>query len=213
MTASKNTQRSPNAPAVSRSWGSIGVSIALLRRFIVPPALFLNTWMSHYTALRYDYTFFEQQILMSGQVWNGGFFERTSLNDLGLCYYIGHQHTACPSSDTKAQVLVIDINGAHRVNVQFCACTEDARWVDKYRQLLRVGWYPSSFERPGTTFTFNVLDSYHKLALQGKLNLYDFYLFLLQKTDNCGRTKAVVGHVCFRVDVSLLTFVVPASVS
>jgi hypothetical protein len=90
---------------------------------------------------------------------------------------------------------VIDINGVHQINLQFCTCTDSPQWVDNYRQLLRVGWYPASFQRPKTAFTFNVLDTYHKLALQGKLNLYDFYLTLTQKTDNCGRDKTTVSYI------------------
>lgn len=73
-------------------------------------------------------------------------------------------------------------------------CMEDPQRVERYRQLLRVGWYPASFQRPRTAFTFNVLDTYHKIALQGKLNLYDFYSSILQKTDNCGRKKVIVSH-------------------
>jgi len=71
------------------------------------------------------------------------------------------------------------------------------QWVENYRQLIRVGWYPASFQRPGTAFTFNILDTYHKLALQGKLNLYDFYLSIMQRTDNCGRKKVTVSRASF----------------
>lgn len=141
---------------------------------------------------------------MFGQVWNGGFFERTSLNDLGHRFYIGHQHTACPSSDSGTPTLVIDTNGVHRVNVHFCACTEDAQWVENYRQLLRIGWYPASFQRPKTAFTFNVLDTYHKLALQGKLNLYDFYSSILQMNDNCGQKKVVVSPAFSCIGILLM---------
>lgn len=88
---------------------------------------------------------------------------------------------------------MIDFNGFHHVNVQFCGCTG----VEDYCQLLRVGWYPASYVRPKTAFTFNVLDTYHKLTLQGKLNLYDFYASILQKTDNCGRMKTIVSQVPF----------------
>ena len=137
----------------------------------------------------------ERRILILYQVWNGGFFERTSLQDLDYCFYLGHQHTPCPSSGPRTQtILVIDVNGVHRLSVQFCMCTDDAQWVEKYRQLLRVGWYPASFKQPKTAFTFDVLDTYHKIALQGKLNLYDFYSSILQKTDNCGRKKTVVSY-------------------
>jgi hypothetical protein len=136
--------------------------------------------------------------LTFGQVWNGNFFEKTSLNDLGYCFYIGHQHLPCPSSDPKTQaLLVIDVNGVHHLNVQFCTCTEDTGWIEKYRQLLRIGWYPASFRQPKTAFTFDLLDTYHKIALQGKLNLYDFYSSIMQKTDNCGRKKVTVSRISF----------------
>lgn len=92
---------------------------------------------------------------------------------------------------------MIDDNGVHSIDVQFCTCAGDDQRVEDYRQLLRVGWYPASFQRPKTAFTFNVLDSYHKIVLQGKLNLYDFYSSILQKTDNCGRKKPVVSHNSF----------------
>ena len=68
-------------------------------------------------------------------------------------------------------------------------------WVEDYSQLLRVGWYPASFQKPKTVFTFEVLDTYHKLAIQGKLNLHDFYTALLQKTDNCGQKKVLVSVI------------------
>lgn len=97
------------------------------------------------------------------------------------------------------------MNGIHHVNVQFCTCTESVGWVENYRQLLRAGWYPASFERPKTAFTFDVLDTYHKLSLQGKLNLYDFYLSILQKTDNCGRKKVIVSRRVSHVGFYSLT--------
>lgn len=79
--------------------------------------------------------------------------------------------------------------------MQFCTCTEAVWWVEDYRQLLRVGWYPASYRRPKTAFTFDVLDSYHKITLEGKLGLYDFYSSILQKSDNCSRKKAVVSRI------------------
>jgi hypothetical protein len=129
------------------------------------------------------------------QAWREGFFQRTSLLDLGLCFYVGHQHTSCPSAENLQRILVIDLNGAHHISVQFCTCKEAPGWVENYRQLLRIGWYPASFDRPKTAFTFDVLDTYHKLTLQGKLNLYDFYSSILQKTDNCGQKIIVHSAV------------------
>ena len=70
---------------------------------------------------------------------------------------------------------------------------------------MRVGWYPASFRRPKTVFTFDVLDSYHKHTLQGKVNLYDYYSSIIQKTDNCGQKRVIVSQNFPRVRVLLLT--------
>ena len=127
------------------------------------------------------------------KVWRDGFYQRTSLSELGLYFYIGHQHTPCPSATLPQQILVFDMNGVHYLNVQFCSCKETPDWVEYYRQLIRMGWYPASFNQPKTAFTFDLLDTYHKLTLQGKLNLYNFYWSIMQKTDNCGRKKTIVS--------------------
>jgi hypothetical protein len=37
------------------------------------------------------------------------------------------------------------------------------------------------------------MDTYHKISLQGKLNLYDFYNAIMQKSDNYGGSKTKVG--------------------
>ena len=143
---------------------------------------------------------------MFAQVWSSGFFKRITLRDLDHTFYLGHEHTVCPSTKSKSQViLVIDVNGVHYINVQFCECSENAKWVEMYRQLLRVGWYPASFGKPKTAFTFGILNTYHKLTLQGKLNLYDFLLSILQKTDNCGRRKQIVCSAFLRIGLISLT--------
>ena len=147
----------------------------------------------HYIALRYGRKLPVQSSLIISKVWQDGFYQRTSLTELGLCFYIGHQHTPCPSTKSPQQMLVVDMNSAHNLNLQFCACDEAPDWVENYRQLLRMGWYPASFDRLKTVFTFDLLDTFHKVTLQGKLNLYDFYLSVMQKTDNCGQKKTIVS--------------------
>ena len=89
-------------------------------------------------------------------------------------------------------MLVIDLSGHHTVCVRFCKCSKNG-FLENYRQLLRVGWYPASVLRPQTVFTFDLLDTYHKILLQGKLNLYDFYNAITQKTDNHGSSKLKVS--------------------
>lgn len=134
------------------------------------------------------------------KVWQDGFYQRTSLQELGFCFHLGHQYTPCPSGDPPKKILVIAHNGAHYINVQFCTCEDSPSWLEHYRQLLRNQWYPASYDRPQTAFTFDLLDSFHKLSLQGKLNLYDFYLSTMQKTDNCGRKKTIVRFSVVTID-------------
>jgi hypothetical protein len=99
----------------------------------------------------------------------------------------------------------IDLSGVHQVDLTFCGCgDENGLHVSKNRQLLRFGWYPASHQRPQTAFTFDFLDTYHKLSLQGKLNLYDFYTGILQKTNNRGGHRKIV-RVNYFVAVSSLT--------
>ena len=126
------------------------------------------------------------------QCWKDGFFDRASLHSIGFICHLGHGGTACPANSQPHNILVIDINGWHKLRVGFCTCGANAPWHERYRQLLRMRWYPASFNRPQTAFTFNLLETYHKVTLQGKLNLYDFYLAIMQKTDNQGRSKPVV---------------------
>jgi hypothetical protein len=130
--------------------------------------------------------------------WNGGFFESATLESLGHIINLGHYTDGCPISTETRLISVIDLSGYHLVRVRFCGCSERS-FLEHFRQLLRVRWYPASTLRPKTVFTFDLLDTYHKISLQGKLNLYDFYNTVLQKTDNCGRSKL---KVCLSVGSS-----------
>ncbi|EIN09765.1 hypothetical protein PUNSTDRAFT_133533 [Punctularia strigosozonata HHB-11173 SS5] len=78
--------------------------------------------------------------------------------------------------------LVLDANGYHSVNVKYCGCSTTL----PYEQLLNAGWFPASTQQPRTAFTFSFLDTFHRLTLQGKISLHDYYLAVVQKTDNAG---------------------------
>ncbi|KAF4568149.1 hypothetical protein EYR36_010158 [Pleurotus pulmonarius] len=43
--------------------------------------------------------------------------------------------------------------------------------------------------KPQTAFTFDVLNTFHLLTLQGKLSAYDFYLSIDHKTNNAGNLE------------------------
>jgi hypothetical protein len=57
---------------------------------------------------------------------------------------------------------------------------------------MRAGWFPVTFNRPQTAFTFDMLNTFHELTLQEKTTLYDFYYTILRKTDNGKLEKTTV---------------------
>jgi hypothetical protein len=138
------------------------------------------------------------------QKWEDGCFQRTSLAALGLVFQLNHSDGSCPVPiSIHDPFVVIDMNGAHVLELKYCGCSKGSH-LHRYQQLLREAWYPASYDRPRTAFTFDVLDTYHKLTLQGKLNLYDFYHGVLHKTDNCGRNKKIVSPLSFPADALII---------
>jgi len=106
------------------------------------------------------------------------------LQQLGLKVQLGHDGDLCqfPSADT-VDFTVIDTSGVHNVTVSFCECLGA---VHRRFQLLRASWMPASLDRPKSAFTFDVLDTFHLLTLQGKISAYDYYYSLAHKSDNTG---------------------------
>jgi hypothetical protein len=99
---------------------------------------------------------------------------------------------SCPSPQAgPPKFLIIDTSGVHRISIDFCNCCSNGI-IHKRTQILRAGWFPATFDRPHTTFTFDMLDMFHELTLQGKTTLYDFYYTILRKTDNAKLEKMTV---------------------
>ena len=118
------------------------------------------------------------------QKWNGKFFERVTLKQLGLAVQIGHEdmHCYCPERG-HTDFLVIDVNGIHPVTVNFCGCEQR---VSHHQQLLRCGWYPSTVHNPRTACTRRALDHFLQLTLSSKVSAYEYYRTLEHLTDNTG---------------------------
>ncbi|EIN04247.1 hypothetical protein PUNSTDRAFT_138639 [Punctularia strigosozonata HHB-11173 SS5] len=119
--------------------------------------------------------------------WDNDCFWPTSLRELGLEICLGHPPGE-PCSGTHPahkSFLVFDANGYHSVDIRFCVCSATPPW----KQLLDVGWYPASSQDPRTAFTFAFLDTFHRITLQGKISLHDYYLSVTHKTDNAGLNK------------------------
>ena len=75
---------------------------------------------------------------------------------------------------------ILHTNGYHVLEVVFCDCGDAAHW----KQLWRQEFFPATYSNPRTVFSFDALEHFHTLNLQGKTTPYDFYLGILQQTDS-----------------------------
>ncbi|RDX39693.1 hypothetical protein OH76DRAFT_1367263 [Lentinus brumalis] len=121
------------------------------------------------------------------QEWEGTFFTKTSLRQLGHCVQPAHQDgsmclTSRPGEDGLTTITVIHTNGLHVINVRFCSCRPEERRT----AFLRMSWWPATAPDPRTCGTFEVLRQFHLLNLQGNVTIYDFYRSLEIATDNTG---------------------------
>ncbi|KAJ6479819.1 hypothetical protein C8R45DRAFT_1054444 [Mycena sanguinolenta] len=117
--------------------------------------------------------------------WNGAFFERRSLKELGLVIQLGHPPgITCPNPlrANKAFVL-IDLTGVHNVAVNFCQCDGN---LEKRQQLMRVRWWPATVRDPQTCATFGTVRLFQILNCQGKVSAHDFLRSLELLTNNDG---------------------------
>jgi hypothetical protein len=106
------------------------------------------------------------------EVWNyqSQFFESYTITAIpGSPYVIplGHDGGPCPAAKDKDFFLVslVDLNGIHRVKISYCACAKGGvggSWrATKARQLLRAGFFPSSWSDPEIAFSTRVLKHFH----------------------------------------------------
>ncbi|KAJ7049774.1 hypothetical protein C8F01DRAFT_1264802 [Mycena amicta] len=112
------------------------------------------------------------------QVWNGGFWEDSSLYKaprpggvgLGMVYQLGHHGFACARPQPVRELVVMDVTGVVQVSVR-----EQLRhphgWLS---QLLNNDWYPATVDEPSTCATFRVLELFRILKVVGNMNAHDF---------------------------------------
>lgn len=144
--------------------------------------------------------------------WNGHYFAPVTLRDIGLRVQLGETHE--PGSlciwgrEVHKDLVIIHTNGMHKVAVHYCGCTPniDTPKIDVFRQFLRIGWYPATHLEPKTCATFDVMQLFHLLSLQGKTSHYDFYKTMQFRTENTGITKFPVSSSFDQPIVYLMYF-------
>jgi hypothetical protein len=117
------------------------------------------------------------------QHWNGQFFEHATLLNLGYILHSGHGSQECPCScvDNETILCVVDVIGVFHHKFRWCSCQDAEPY---YAQLLQLGLYPSSLERPETAFTFSLLDYFHIDAVECKTSASNFYNKLRRLADS-----------------------------
>ncbi|KAJ7062409.1 hypothetical protein B0H15DRAFT_926073 [Mycena belliarum] len=136
-------------------------------------------------------------VLPTTKEWNGEFFTRRSLKDLGVVIQLGHPPGYnCPTaSNGHKNFCVIDTTGIHTVNVRFCEC--DSR-IKHRQQLMRVEWWPASVKKPQTCATFAVVRLFQIMNCLGKVSAHDFVRSLELLTNNDGLTPPPNRRRAFR---------------
>ncbi|THU94960.1 hypothetical protein K435DRAFT_667355, partial [Dendrothele bispora CBS 962.96] len=118
------------------------------------------------------------------QHWNGTFFCRDTLHNLGFVLSLGHptgQIYPCSSLAPVKTLVVLDMTGVHTLNVLYCHCFQAQ---DEVRQLLRSQLYPATQTSPRTAATFRLLEHFHLLSFVSKVSAREYYCSLERMTDN-----------------------------
>ncbi|KAG1738072.1 uncharacterized protein EDB91DRAFT_1249369 [Suillus paluster] len=127
--------------------------------------------------------------------WSGSFFRAMSLKKLGLRIQLGHaigKNCILPRKAFNDDFVLIDTNGIHEIAIDFCARETSQTHT---RQLLRMGWFPSTTVDPRTAATFRVLQHYQILSFESKASTYEFYHSLVHISDNTG---LIINPSCWR---------------
>ncbi|KAJ7701645.1 hypothetical protein B0H14DRAFT_2416965, partial [Mycena olivaceomarginata] len=131
------------------------------------------------------------------QEWNGTFFERRALKNLGLVVQLGHPAGYSCDNPWKAHqdFVVIDVTGVHNVNVNYCLC--DSK-IERWQQLMRVCWWPGTVRDPKTCATFGVVRLFRTLNCLGKVSAHDFLRSLELLSNNDGLNPVFDRRRAFR---------------
>lgn len=120
------------------------------------------------------------------QQWRGSSFENVSLCDLGFVFILGHSCSGdgCPDDGNffgDRRMTLIHVNGVFEHCVRFCRCLGA---MSEHEQLFKHRLFPSTFDRPETAFTFDLLDYFSVDSMECKTSAQSFFQKLRRVTDN-----------------------------
>jgi hypothetical protein len=120
------------------------------------------------------------------QHWKDGSFENVAFSDLGYVFILGHSKSGhyCKNNGDlfgDRRMTLIHVNGIFQLCVRFCRCQGAS---SDHEQLFSHRLFPSSFDRPETAFTLDVLNYYGIDALECKTSAHSFFQKLRRVTNN-----------------------------
>lgn len=120
---------------------------------------------------------------------------------LGLRVQLGHPpHERCPEPlEAHTAFVVLHTNGIHEVAVDVCDCEHRVAAGPPEVQMLRMGWFPATDDRPRTCATLSCLSLFLLNTWQAKTTAYDFYKMLEKLTDNTGAKLPNRYHAFLRM--------------
>ncbi|KAI0061020.1 hypothetical protein BV25DRAFT_1827265 [Artomyces pyxidatus] len=123
------------------------------------------------------------------EYWEGTYFRRTSLRELGLVIRLGHGGKPCPFAQPTATVTIVHTNGIHTCDVDYCGCMPPGEYVPVATplQLANAGLFPATFKQPRTATTFQASREFNQFTLQAKINAQDYHAVKLRLTNNAFR--------------------------
>ena len=128
------------------------------------------------------------------QRWNGSFFERTTLYDLGLSVYLGHHGRPCriPVAVPDSPFTVLHTNGVHKIKLFRCGCEVADPIID---QLLAFGWFPATSKQPASAISFQALREFQALTHQCKyLSAYHYCYGVARMQDGTNLSQTSVSR-------------------
>jgi hypothetical protein len=115
-----------------------------------------------------------------------GSFEKVSLSDLGYVFVLGcsSPQRSCSEEDGFSGdrlITLVHVNGVFEHCIRFCKCLDAS---SEHQQLFSHRLFPSSFDRPKTAFTLEVLDHFSIDAMECKTSAQSFFQKLRRVTNN-----------------------------
>jgi hypothetical protein len=133
------------------------------------------------------------------QKWTCGSFENISLCDLGYVFVLGPSNSSCgcledgnPFGDRR--MAIIHVNGVFEHCVRFCRCKGA---LSEHEQLFIHRLFPSTFDRPETAFTLDVLEYYGIDSMECKTSAQSFFNKLRRVTNNAFPDEVPVSPLIF----------------